>query len=88
MPTISTRYLPPTNTKGARVKAWITNHTGGPSVTVDYHSHDKPHEAAALMLAQGMTYKGKFFYAGPTDDGKGDIFVYYPCLAFDTRTGA
>lgn len=51
---IQTRYLPPTNTRGARIKAW-TPRRAGLSVTVPYDyslSGVSVHYAAVVALVQ------------------------------------
>ena len=86
MAAISTRYIPPTNTKPARVKAWRTGHKEGPSVTVDFHGDATlpgepvqcPHARAAwrLVLKLDPWFHGRpWFLAVSTDDQRGYLFA-------------
>lgn len=59
MEAIQTRYLAPTNTRGARIKAWAQ--TG--SITIPYPhelSGQAVHRAAALDLADKYGWKGQY----------------------------
>lgn len=59
MKSIITKYVPPTNTKGARI---IAKAEGVPSVTVGYHDNDgneNPHAIAAKKLKDKMGWSGK-----------------------------
>jgi len=67
---IVTKFLGPTNTKPARVKATA----GGNSVTVSYHSDDFPHKLAALNLCKKMGWTGKLV-GGHTSTGMVYVFV-------------
>lgn len=70
---IRTKYLPPTDTKGGRIKA--TSATGK-SVTLGYdHSIglSKNHQAAATELARMLDLLGVWHYAG--DAGGGYVFI-------------
>lgn len=66
---IETKYLPATDTKGSRIKAY---HEGGMSVTIPY-----PHELsgadcyweAARKLIERMGWTGTDWYVGGTKGG-------------------
>ena len=49
---IQTKYLSPTNTKGARIKAWATGRPWSTTIPYDYSkSHELPHfEAVKAYL--------------------------------------
>jgi hypothetical protein len=92
MPSISTRYLPPTHTKGARVKAHITGRTKGPSVTIGFHSvSGDAHDWAARLLAEELSkgtddsgaefWRGAWFRVASTDDDKGWVYVHVSTTA-------
>lgn len=76
MTAIRTRYIGPTNTRGARIKA---NAGMGRTVTIGY-PHDAPrHEAharAAEALCVKMGWDGAML-EGEFDDG-GHVFVFVP----------
>jgi hypothetical protein len=92
---IQTRYIPPTNHKQARVKAWIVGRANikGYSVTVGFHDTSGcAHANAALTLAENVTkqfqhlayIKSKNWYVGAgSDDDKGYIYVpgIYPNIS-------
>lgn len=59
MKAIETKYLPPTNSRGARIKAWTE---GGNSITIGYPyelSRDDVHHAAATALCKKMDWPTK-----------------------------
>lgn len=59
MKAITVRYLGPTNTRGARLKA---SDRDGSSITVSYDyglSRDERHDSAALALCEKMGWTGK-----------------------------
>mgnify|MGYP003654336352 FL=1 len=70
MQTISTKYLSPTNTQGARIKA---THAGNfTSVTAGYDyslNNDENQLAVALLLAQKLNWHGSSFIGGHTKGG-------------------
>lgn len=71
---IQTKYLGPTNNRGARIKAWTET---GHSVTVSY-PHEKrqgaeAHSVAALALARKLGWHGTLV-SGATDHGY--VFVW------------
>ena len=75
MKAISTKYIGPTNTKGARIKAYAE---GGNSVTISYPhelSTEKAHLEAALCLRDKMNWNdsGKLIGGGTAD---GYVFVF------------
>jgi hypothetical protein len=77
MQTIITKYLGPTNTKGARVKAY---EAGAPSssVTIPYNTSLEAREAhteAARALAANIDAVGVRFIIGYSHDG-GYVFVH------------
>lgn len=73
MKAIETKYLPPTNFRGSRIRAAAE---GGNSVTLSYDSAlsgDANHARAALELTRQLVWKGKLIM-GHT--GKGCVFVF------------
>ena len=70
-----TKYLAPTNTKGARIKA--TSQAG--SVTVPFDYTNNPHlaacEALRAKLGWGNDTHGEMVQGG-LPDGTGDCFVF------------
>ena len=73
---IHTRYLPATNTRGARVKASTHRGTGHVwSVTVTYDHDGREHERAADALRAKHWPDLPMVYAGATIDGRGDVYV-------------
>jgi len=69
---ISTKYLGPTNTKPARIKATTG---GGYSLTIPYSYDGNPHMAAAQMLARKMGWGGTMI-EGHTTEGSVFVFSY------------
>jgi hypothetical protein len=72
---IITKYLPPTYTKGARIKASANKN----SITISYDyakSGDDPHVEAALALCKKMGWADHELIAGGTDTGC--VFVIKP----------
>lgn len=70
---IETKYLAPTNTKGARVKASAY----GANITIPYDyalSTERAHAAAALDLIAKMGWTGTFAQGGNAK-GNGYVFV-------------
>jgi len=79
MQAIITKYLAPTNTRGARIKASCQ----AGSITVPYDG-ENPHEAACnalrAKLGWGEATHGKMI-SGGTPDGRGDCFVFLGAVA-------
>ena len=75
---ITTKYLSPTNFRGARVKA--TSSAG--SITLDWaheYNAEKNHWKAAIYLQEKMGWGEKnTLYGGSLPDGKGYVFVQVP----------
>lgn len=70
---ILTKYLGPTNTRGARVKAWCQ----ADSLTVawdDALDVNANHELAARALARSLGWKGTLI-GGGLPDGSGNAYV-------------
>ena len=70
---ITTKFLPCTNTKGARIKA--TTEAG--SITLDYHNieaSDK-HEYAAQRLLEKLKLDNRYYLQGGTLPRGGQVFV-------------
>jgi len=73
MKAIETKYLPCTNTKGSRIKAYAE---GGNSITIGYpHESSHAHADAALALARKMGWKGTLVSGGKAD-GRGEVFCF------------
>ncbi len=75
---ITTKYLGPTNTKGARVKATAADRPG--SVTVSYHGceplpHEDPHDVAAREYCEKMGWESSYLYRGDTETGAVYLFA-------------
>lgn len=78
MQSINTKYLAPTNTRGARIKAYAS-YAKELSVTIgyDYSLHtEAAHAKAAMELAQTLKW-GSDWYSADSENGKGYVFV--PC---------
>jgi hypothetical protein len=68
---IQTKYLPPTNTKGSRIKAWTV---GGHSATIPYPHHlsgEKCHFAAvkAMCVKHNLPWNLEGMRFGGVKDG-------------------
>lgn len=79
---ITTKYLSPTNSRGARIKAFTSN---GHQLTIGYPYDLNPTEAhakAAVTLARrmGWTYGGKLVSGGIKG---GYVFVFTQSETFD-----
>jgi hypothetical protein len=72
MKAIWTKYIPATDTKGARVRAEAE---GVRPLTLSYWADDNAHVAAALALARREGWTGTLIEGG-RPDGKGDVFVF------------
>jgi len=74
---ITTKYLPPTDHRGSRIKAKRTDHmTGDKTVTVGYDyslTIEENHEAAADALAEAMGWQGQMAAASTRN---GYVFVF------------
>jgi hypothetical protein len=70
MQTISTKYLSPTNTQGARIKATHTGNFTSIIAGYDYSlNNDENQLAVALLLAQKLNWHGSSFIGGHTKGG-------------------
>ena len=76
---IHTRYLPATDTRGARIKA-STRAPGGriESVIISYDHEGSEHEKAAHALRARHWPDLPMFRAGETLDGRGYVFTIAP----------
>lgn len=73
---IHTRYLPATDTRGARVKAsTYRGHDAIWSVTIPYDHGGREHEKAADTLRAKYWPDLPMVYAGSTSDGRGEVYV-------------
>ena len=70
MKAILTKYLGPTNHRGARVKAYAE---GVKPLTIGYHNDANPFQAAALALARREGWTGELIEGGTPD---GSVFVF------------
>lgn len=71
---ITTKFLGPTNHRGARIKA--TAAAGTITIDWDYSiNSDRNHDAAAKALAAKLDWAGAWFAGGlPTNDG--NVYVW------------
>ena len=72
MKAICTRYIPATDTKGARVRA---SAHGVRSIFISHWSADDSHLEAARALARKYNWSGTLVRGG-LPDGRGDCFVF------------
>jgi len=75
MKAILTKYLPCTNTKGSRIKAWTE---GGNQITIPYPhelSGQDVHELAAQSLVDKMEWKNIKLYGGGIENGYAFVMV-------------
>lgn len=75
MKAIETKYLPATNFKGSRIKAYAE---GGNSITISYPyelSGEDVHRKAAETLQVKMNWPGELIGGGKAD-GNGYVFVF------------
>ena len=70
---ITVKYLPATNTKGARVKA---SAGGKRSVTIGYSSEDDPFQAAAIALIKKLDWQDKGDWFCGHLDCSNDVHVF------------
>ena len=76
---IHTKFLGPTNTRGARIKASTRRPDGRiESVTLSYDYDGDEHEAAANALRARHWPDLPMFQAGETLDGRGYVFTIAP----------
>ncbi len=76
MQSITTKYLPATDTKGSRIKATASG--GGGSVTIPYrsqHSTEHNHCLAVRTLCQELDWHGTLAY-DHGQKGSGMVFVF------------
>ena len=78
MISIQTKYIPATNTKGSRIKAYTER---GLSVTISYpheFSHERPHYEAvkALVKKHNLDWPIDNMCFGSSADGKGYVFCF------------
>jgi hypothetical protein len=78
MKAIQTRFLGPTNTRGARVVAACEGKRT--AVSFNYEGLEKAHDEAARNLASKMGWQGIWYRGGSI---KGDGFVYVCAHLFD-----
>ena len=71
---IETKYLPPTNHKGGRVKAKASSAPGSVTITYD-HSLDieQAHAKAAMALAAKLDWRGEYAAGG---NDRGYVFAF------------
>lgn len=79
MQSIATKYIGPSNCKGARIKAIAS---GGAYVFEPYHHEydpDRNHREAVRKLCHKLGWKGHMV-AGATTDGTVNVFVNEPVI--------
>jgi hypothetical protein len=72
MKAIETKYIPATNFRGSRIKAYTEC---GNSITVSYSHEGNEHPKAALALCKKMGWKGTLVSGGKAD-GRGEVFCF------------
>jgi hypothetical protein len=88
MQAIITKYLRPTNTKGAHIRATWERFDGPVSVTIGYdhaRSQRGNHASAAMQLVRTYTDGGNNWTCGEMPDNSGYAFVmlgeeFSPCF--------
>lgn len=76
---IHTKFLGPTDTRGARVKASVRRPDGSiESVTTPYSYEGDEHAKAADVLRQRYWPDMPMYLAGQTLDGRGNVFTVTP----------
>lgn len=80
MQSIHTKFIPATDTKAAKIKAYNENHPRGVTVSIDYDLDDvgRHFKAAQAFIAQKLlvrTDTTKMAYGGSAD-GKGYVFCF------------
>ncbi len=80
---VETRYFPPGNSRGARIKAFDAT---GRSITISYpHGAHDPHEAAVRAWMQKFRWQGKIIGSGDTKAGQAFCLSGHVPLADDSR---
>jgi len=77
MKAIQTRYLAPTNTRGARVRAWDAVDVQN-SITLPWNyskDTDDNHDFAVFKLCEKMAWKGKLARGSLANDGNVYVWV-------------
>ena len=73
MKAIETKYIPASNVKGSRIKAYAE---GVKPLTIGYpHEARNPHAVAAVALAKRMGWTGTLVSGGKADQ-KGECFCF------------
>lgn len=82
MQAITTRFIPPTNTRGARISVRAA---AGRMVVSWKHNMgvDENHDAAALAFLAKMDWTGGWV-GGSLPDGRGNVYVRSPVHSYDT----
>lgn len=77
MQTIITKFLPPTNTRGARIKAkcWLTDITIAYPVAEVNEAHKLAAEVLITKLKMTTDIDWKIVASGETPDGSGYAFI-------------
>jgi hypothetical protein len=72
---IHTKYLPPTDNKGGRVKAKASSASGSLTIAYDHFLDcEQAHAKAAMLLATKLDWRGKYA-AGGNDTGYVFAFI-------------
>jgi hypothetical protein len=78
MQAILTKYLPSTNSRGSRVKAYCQ--AGEITVPWEYIGYEEEHDRAARALAKKLEWDDKKVYGrmvgGALPDGSGNCYVF------------
>ena len=72
MQAIETKFLGPTNFRGARIKA--TAQAGSVTISYPYDERSGDHTLAAIALALKLGWAGRWVEGGRAD-GRGSVFV-------------
>ncbi len=84
MQSIYTKFIPATNTKGSKIKAWTSGSRTASSeirkgliltMSYDHISGSNSHRLAAQALAERLGWAGRWV-EGEGPDGKGSVYVY------------
>lgn len=84
MKAIQTKYLPASNVRGSRIKAWAE---GWGSVTIPYPheaSHSETYAKAAIALCNKHGWKGTLI-SGGLPDQSGEVFVMLGSDTFEVK---
>lgn len=77
---IHTKFVPATNTRGARIKAYTNNGHKPVSISVDYDLGDVERHAKAARVLMDREFKYAPDYStmayGQSADGKGYVFCF------------